>query len=241
MEIVFSYELLAAFLTLSVLEIVLGIDNIIFIALLVEKIPEEQRKKARIVGLSLALIMRIGLLLGIGWIISLKEPFISVMDMAFSGKDLLMIGGGLFLIFKTTHHIHEMFTDEQKDEIKHSRKKTSFAMMIVQIVIIDFVFSFDSVITAVGMTRDIPVIIAAMTLAMGVMMFASKWVSDIVINYPTLKNLALSFILMIGVFLIGEGFGAHIPKGYIYFGMGFSLGVEILNILTSRKKAKKKA
>lgn len=233
------FELIAAFFTLSVLEIVLGIDNIIFLALLVDKLPEAQKKKARFIGLGLALILRVGLLLGINLIIHMEMPILAFAHLEFSGKDLLMLAGGLFLIFKSTSHIHEMFNHTEEHSLAMQPKAHGLTGIVLQIALIDLVFSFDSVITAVGMTRNIPLIIAAMTLAMGIMLFASKWVSDIVTTYPTLKNLALSFILMIGVMLVGEGFGASIPKGYIYFGMGFSLGVEVLNILTTSRKKKK--
>ncbi len=229
-------ELAGAFLTLSVLEIVLGIDNIIFLALLVAKLPPQDQKRARFIGLGLALVLRIIMLLGLNVIIQMQEPILTLFGTSFSGKDLLMIAGGLFLIAKSTMHIHEMFTEEQKNEIKAKPSGKSFLSLILQIAIIDLVFSFDSVITAIGMTQNIPVIIAAMTVAILVMLFASKWVSDIVVTYPTLKNLALSFILMIGVMLVGDGFGAEIPKTYIYFGMAFSLGVEMLNIFTAKKK-----
>lgn len=237
MEWIFDYTIWASFLTLTALEIVLGIDNIVFIALVVQHLPEKQRDKARVIGLSLALLMRVGMLLGIAWIIGLKEPWFSIFSYEFSGKDIMMLFGGLFLLAKGTSSIHEAVAHDEK--IMEKDFKGGFNATIINIVIIDLIFSFDSVITAVGLTENIPVIIAAMVVAMAVMLVSSSYVADFIARFPTLKMLALSFIMMIGVFLVAEGLGFHVPKGYIYFGMAFSLGVEVLNILARRKKGKK--
>lgn len=237
MEILTDYTLLASLISLTALEIILGIDNVIFIALVVQHLHSAQRKKARLIGLGLALLMRIGLLFGIVWIMELKEPWLTLMDFSFSGKDLMMLAGGLFLMHKATSSMHGEMTGEEKQEAREF--KGSFAKTIVQIVFIDFIFSFDSVITAVGMTTHIPVIVAAMVIAMIVMLGAAGYISDFIARYPTVKMLALAFILLIGVLLVGEGLGLHVPKGYIYFGMAFSLGVEALNILARKRRSKK--
>ena len=232
-----DYALIGSFLTLSFLEIVLGIDNLIFISLCVSRLPKEQAEKARIIGLSLALVMRIGLLFALSWILSLSEPIMNLFGKEFSGKDVLLIVGGLFLVYKATTSIHEeVAPPEQKSA---SAAKLGFLFAISQIVLIDLIFSLDSVITAVGLTQNIPVIIAAMTVAMLVMIFSARAVSEFIEKYPTLKILALSFIMLIGGFLFAEGLGFEVPKGYIYFAMFFSLGVETLNILVCGRKAKK--
>lgn len=238
MDFLTDYTLWASLLSLTVLEIVLGIDNIVFIALVVNHLHSSQRKRARMIGLGLALGMRIGLLLGIVWIIGLKEPFINFFGHDFSGKDLMMLAGGLFLLFKATSSIHDEMSDEYKQEIKSLGG--GFTKTIAQIVFIDLIFSFDSVITAVGVTEHVGVIVAAMVIAMIVMLAASGYIADFIERNPTIKMLALAFIMMIGVLLVGEGLGFHVPKGYIYFGMAFSLGVEVLNILALRRKRKKK-
>tara|TARA_R110002124_G_scaffold64985_2_gene177723 strand:+ start:533894 stop:534607 length:714 start_codon:yes stop_codon:yes gene_type:complete len=233
MELFTDYTLWASFLSLTALEIVLGIDNVVFISLLVNHLPEKQREKARILGLVLALLMRIILLFSVVWLIGLKEPWIELFDLSLSGKDLLMLGGGLFLLAKGTSSIHDEVTSQHKESLKAF--SGGFAIAIIQIVFIDFIFSFDSVITAVGMTDKITVIIAAMTVAMIVMLVSSKYIADFIAAHPTLKMLALSFVMMIGLFLVAEGLGFHVPKGYIYFGMAFSLGVETLNMLAARR------
>lgn len=221
-------------LTLTGLEIVLGIDNVIFISILAGKLPVEQQPKARKLGLSLALITRIALLASIAWIAKLTTPLFSLLGHGISGRDLILIIGGLFLIFKSTHEIHEKLEGEEG----HASAKVaaSFAKIIVQIMLLDVVFSLDSVITAVGMAQHLTVMIAAVILAMGVMLLAAGSISDFVNKHPTLKILALSFLLLIGTTLIAEGMGFHIPKGYVYFAMAFSFGVEMLN-LKLRKKA----
>lgn len=238
MELLLDYHVWVSFLTLTSLEIILGIDNVVFIALLVQHLPEGQRSRARTIGLTLALLMRIGLLLGVAWIISLQTPWITVFGQELSGKDILMLLGGGFLLYKGTNSIHEEVTGEQKAEFKAATG--GMASVILQVVFIDLIFSFDSVMTAVGMTNIIPVIIAAMTIAMLVMMFSSGYIASFIERFPTLKILALSFIMLIGVFLVAEGLGFHVPKGYIYFAMAYSLGVETLNLL-KRRKFKKRA
>ena len=235
MEWLTDYHLWASFLSLTALEIVLGIDNIVFIALVVGHLPQEQRKKARTIGLVLALLMRIVMLLGIVWIIGLKQPLFQVMGHGLSGKDLMMLGGGLFLLYKATNGIRDEVTGERKEEYRTF--EGNFTSTILQIVVIDLIFSFDSVITAVGLTEMIYIIIAAMTIAMIVMLVSSGLIADFIAAHPTIKMLALSFVMMIGVFLVAEGLGFHVPKGYIYFGMAFSLGVEMLNLLARRRNA----
>ncbi len=233
MDFLTDYHIWGSFLSLTALEIVLGIDNIVFIALLVNHLPAEKRQKARIIGLSLALFMRIGLLFSALWLIGLKEPWLEFFDFSLSGKDMLMLGGGLFLIAKGTTSIREEITGEQKQG--YHGYVGGFAVTILQVIFIDFIFSFDSIITAVGLTNNIWVIIAAMVVAMIVMMVSSKFVADFIAAHATLKMLALAFIMMIGVFLVAEGLGFHVPRGYIYFGMAFSLGVEILNMKVRKK------
>lgn len=234
----FNYDLIGSFFTLSFLEIVLGIDNLIFISLCVSGLPKEYAQKARVIGLSLALLMRIGLLFALSWVLSLKEPLLHVAGQGFSGKDILLIVGGLFLVYKATSSIHEEVTHEAEVSIK--KAKSGFFFAVAQIVLIDLIFSLDSVITAVGLTQNIPVIIAAMTVAMVVMLFASNAVSRFIEKYPTLKILALSFIMLVGGFLFAEGCGFEVPKGYIYFAMFFSLGVETVNIMLRKNIAKRK-
>lgn len=231
-----AVELIISFLSLSALEIVLGIDNVVFIALVVSHLPPEKRNSARTIGISLALILRIFFLLGIVWLMGMGKPLFTLWSISFSIKDLMMFGGGLFLIAKATSSIHDQMTGDEKQQMQEF--KGGFISTVIQVIFIDLIFSFDSVMTAVGIVQNIPVIIAAMVLAMIVMLVASGVISNFIIRYPTLKMLALSFIMMVGVFLVCEGFGLHIPKGYIYFGMAFSLAVETLN-LVSRRKGKK--
>ena len=234
MELLFDYHVWVSFLTLTALEIILGIDNVVFIALLVGNLPEGQRKRARMVGLSLALVMRILLLLGVAWIISLQAPWFTVFGQELSGKDILMLLGGGFLLYKGTNNIHDEVTGEKKQEAKQIAG--GMVAVVAQVVLIDIVFSFDSVMTAVGMTDVITVIIAAMTVAMLVMMFSSGYIASFIERFPTLKILALSFIMLIGVFLVAEGLGFHVPKGYIYFAMLYSLSVEMLNLLRRKRR-----
>jgi len=221
-------EIVVALITLTVLEIVLGIDNIIFISILAGKLPPEQQGRARRVGLAGAMLTRIGLLAVLAWIIRLNTPLFHVLGRPFSGRDLVLIAGGLFLLFKSTREIHEGLEGDPGHA--GTRVRASFASVVAQIMLLDIVFSLDSVITAVGMARHLWVMIAAVVLAVGVMMFAAAPISNFVHRHPTVKMLALSFLLMIGVALIADGLGQHIRKGYIYFAMGFSVIVEMLNL-----------
>lgn len=238
LEWIYSPEAWISLVTLTGLEIVLGIDNIIFIAILVGKLPAHQRDKGRVIGLGLAMITRVLLLLSLFWIMKLTTPLFSIFSFEITGRDIVLILGGLFLIAKSTMEIHESVSGGHHDEHKENSKKASFFAVITQIAIIDIVFSLDSVITAVGMAQHIEIMIIAVILAVGVMMFASKAISNFVDNNPTIKILALAFLILIGFALVGEGFGLHIPKGYIYFAMAFSLSVELINIYARKKGAK---
>ncbi len=236
MDLLTSPEAWIAFATLTALELVLGIDNIIFISILVDKLPKERREFARKLGLFMAMFMRIGLLLVLAWIVGLVKPLFSVMGQDISGRDLILILGGLFLVWKSTSEIHGSLEGEEGHAA--AAVKATFAAVIVQIMIIDLVFSLDSIITAVGMVDDVRVMIAAVVASVALMMLFASPIGRFVSDHPTIKMLALSFLVVVGVVLIAEGFGHHIPKGYIYFGMAFSLGVEMLNI-HMRKRAKK--
>ena len=222
-----------ALATLTALEIVLGVDNIIFISILVGRLPPEKRDLARRLGLSLAMGSRILLLLSLAWIMRLTEPLFSVFGKGISGRDLILIGGGLFLLWKSVHEIHNSLEGENdagNDGSGAAAAGASFAGVLVQIAVIDIVFSLDSVITAVGLADDVMVMVIAIVAAVAVMMFAAKPIGDFVDEHPTIKMLALSFLVLVGVTLIGEGFGTHLPKGYIYFAMAFSFAVEMINI-----------
>ncbi len=221
-------ELAVAFLTLCVLEIVLGIDNVIFISILAAKLPPEQQPKARFIGLSLAMITRVLLLLSIAWMARLTSPLFSIFQNDVSGRDLILIIGGIFLVWKSTHEIHQKL--EGPEAHGSTRAAVSFNSVIVQIILLDIVFSLDSVITAVGMVNNVPIMVGAVVVAVIFMMFFAGPISGFVDRHPTVKMLALSFLLLIGVTLIADGFGQHISKGYIYFAMGFSVFVEVLNI-----------
>ena len=234
MEWLASPDAWAALTTLTLLEIVLGIDNIVFISILVGRLPEARRQRARIIGLALAMGMRIALLLLITWIMRLEMTLFSVLSIDVSGRDLILLGGGLFLIAKATLEIHESLEGEDEDQGNAAR--VGFMATIVQIGVIDIVFSLDSVITAVGMAEDIVVMVIAIVLAVGVMMFSAKAIGDFVDDHPTVKMLALSFLVLIGVALIGEGIDLHIPKGYIYFAMAFSVTVEMLNLAVRSRR-----
>jgi len=223
-----SAEALLALVTLTALEIVLGIDNIIFISILVSRLPAAQRQKGRVIGLALAMLTRILLLLSLTWVMSLTAPLFTVLTRTISGRDLILIGGGLFLLFKSTHEIHGSL--EGTGAQVAPAKTAAFAATLAQIALVDVVFSLDSVITAVGLARQLWVMIAAVVAAVLVMMLAAKSIGDFVDRHPTFKMLALSFLILIGVTLIADGLGFHIPKGYIYFSMAFSVGVEILNM-----------
>jgi predicted tellurium resistance membrane protein TerC len=222
--------------TLTFLEIVLGIDNVIFISILAGKLPPDQQARARTTGLSAALITRILLLLSISWLIGLTQPLFSLFHHEFTGKDLVLLAGGLFLIGKSTHEIHHKL--EGEDGEKSARVGANFTSVIVQIMLLDIVFSLDSVITAVGMARHVPVMIIAVILAMLVMLAAAGVISDFVNKHPTVKMLALAFLILIGVVLFADGLGQHIEKGYVYFAMAFSFAVEMLNLRLRTKKEK---
>ncbi|MEZ5317195.1 MAG: TerC family protein [Vicinamibacterales bacterium] len=221
-------ELLIALVTLTFLEIVLGVDNIIFISILSGKLPKGEQKRARRVGLLAAMVMRLALLFSIAWVIGLTAPLFAVFGREISGRDLILVGGGLFLLGKATWEIHDKL--EGSESHGGAKAVASFASVIAQVMLLDVVFSLDSVITAVGMVDDLRVMAAAIVAAVLVMMVAAEPISAFVEQHPTLKILALSFLLLIGVSLIAEGFGTHIPKGYIYFAMGFSVFVEAVNI-----------
>ncbi|MGE3178250.1 MAG: TerC family protein [Vicinamibacterales bacterium] len=228
MDAFLTSEGLLAFVTLTVLEIVLGVDNVIFISILSSKLPGPQQAKARRTGLLGAMLMRIALLLSIAWIIRLTRPLFALAGHDFSGRDLILLGGGLFLIAKATLEIHERLEGEEGHS--SARIAPTFAAVIAQIMALDIVFSLDSVITAVGMASEIAIMVAAVVAAVGIMMFSAEPISAFVSRHPTVKVLALSFLLLIGVSLIGEGLTLHIPKGYIYFAMGFSVFVEMINL-----------
>jgi len=224
-----------ALLTLTFLEIVLGIDNIIFISILAGKLPKNDRERARVVGLSLAMFIRIALLLSITWVMGLTAPLFAVFAREISGRDLILLAGGLFLIGKSTHEIHSSLEGDEAHEAGGTR--VSFTSTIIQILLLDIVFSLDSVITAVGMAEAVSIMILAVVIAVGVMLVASKPIAAFVERHPTIKMLALSFLILIGVSLVGDGFDQHIPKGYIYFAMAFSVFVEMINL---RVRAKSK-
>jgi predicted tellurium resistance membrane protein TerC len=226
-----------ALLTLTALELVLGIDNIIFIAILVDKLPAAQQQKARLIGLFLAMFMRVGLLLMLSWIVGMTEPLfkVALLNREISGRDLVLIGGGLFLIWKSTAEIHQSLEGAEGETA--SAVKGAFAAVILQIIVVDMVFSLDSIITAVGMVDEIAVMIAAVLISVALMMVFAGTIARFVNEHPTIKMLALAFLVVVGVVLIAEGFGQHVPKGYIYFAMAFSVGVEMLNI-RMRKRSK---
>lgn len=230
-------EAWVALVTLTSLEIVLGIDNIIFISILVGRLPDKQRDKGRNIGLALAMIARILLLLSLTWVMGLTEPLFNLLSYEISGRDLILILGGLFLLAKSTHEIHNSL--EGEEESHKNIVKVSFIGVLVQIALLDIVFSLDSVITAVGLAKNIEVMILAIVIAVGVMMLSAKSLGNFVDTHPTIKMLALSFLILVGVSLIGEGLEMHIPKGYIYFAMAFSIGVEVLNMKIRKSKGSK--
>jgi predicted tellurium resistance membrane protein TerC len=237
MNLLTSPEAWAALLTLTSLEIVLGIDNVIFLSVIVSRIPEKQAHRARQIGLALALVFRIVLLSVLVWLIGLTEPVLTVRDYAFSWRDLILIGGGLFLIAKATHEIHgEVEAHEGGGE--EASRRTAFFWVIVQIVIIDIVFSLDSIITAIGMAQDLEIMIAAVVIAVVIMYISAGPVSRFVSEHPTTKMLALAFLVLIGVALVADGFRFHIPRGYIYFAIAFSAAVEFFNVLARGKRRK---
>jgi predicted tellurium resistance membrane protein TerC len=236
-EWIFLPEAWLALVTLTALEIVLGIDNIIFISVLVGRLPPEQRDRARIQGLALAMISRIALLLSLAWMMRLTSPWLVVLGQELSGRDLILLAGGLFLLWKSSQEIWESLEGpEGEDEETAARRVPGYWSVLGQIAIIDIVFSLDSVITAVGMAEHVPVMVIAIVIAVGVMMLAAKTIGEFVDAHPSIKMLALSFLILVGVALIGEGLDMHIPKGYIYFAMGFSVGVEMLNIRMRKRR-----
>jgi predicted tellurium resistance membrane protein TerC len=237
MELLTSPEAWAALLTLTALEIVLGIDNVIFISVIVSRIPEHQAKKARQIGLALALIFRIMLLSVLVWLIGLTQPVITVRDLAFSWRDIILIGGGLFLIAKATHEIHAE-VEAREAEHEAQPKANAFFWVILQIIVVDLVFSLDSIITAIGMAENIEIMVAAVVIACFVMYVSSGPVSRFVAEHPTTKMLALAFLVLIGVALVADGFQFHIPRGYIYFAMLFAAAVELFNVLARRNRRK---
>jgi predicted tellurium resistance membrane protein TerC len=236
MEAIFTPQALIALLTLTLLEIVLGIDNIVFISILAGKLPVEQQARARRLGLAVALVTRILLLFSLTWVIRLTAPLIEVLGYEISGRDLILLGGGLFLLAKSTHEIHERLEGEESSHVV--RAVPTFGAVILQIGLLDIIFSLDSVITAVGMASQLWVMIAAVVAAIGIMMVAADSISDFVNRHPTVKMLALSFLLLIGFSLIVEALEFHIPKGYIYFAMGFAIFVEMLNLKSRGRHSK---
>ena len=234
MEFLTEPQAFIALVTLTALEIVLGIDNIIFIAILVGKLPSHQQGKARIIGLGLAMLTRIALLFSLTWLMGLTKPLFSVLSMEISGRDIILITGGLFLLGKSTLEIHEKL--EGVEGQSSARAGTTYAKVLVQIMFLDIIFSLDSIITAIGLAQQLWIMVTAVVLAVGFMMVFSGAISNFVDGHPTIKMLALSFLILIGVALIGEGLDMHIPKGYIYFTMAFSVTVEMLNLRLRRKE-----
>lgn len=219
-------------LTLTIMEIVLGIDNLIFISIIGDRLPKEQQRKARLLGLSMAVIFRILLLMCIAWIVSLTAPFLTILGHGISGRDLILIGGGLFLIGKSTLEIHHKF--EAAEEKSRTTKQATFTGIVTQIVLLDIVFSFDSVITAVGLVQEIPIMVIAVIISIGIMMIFVGSIGEFIRKNPTIKMLALTFLLMIGMVLVADGWHMHVPKGYVYFAMAFSVFVEFLNLRLRR-------
>jgi predicted tellurium resistance membrane protein TerC len=234
LEFLMDPNIWVAFLTLTALELVLGIDNIIFISILVDKLPREKQEIARRLGLFMAMFMRIGLLLTLAWIVGLTAPFFTVFGQEISGRDIILILGGLFLIWKSTGEIHQALEGEEGHA--SSAVKATFTAVILQIMVIDLVFSLDSIITAVGMVDQVEVMIAAVVVSVGLMMLFAGGIGRFVSSHPSIKMLALAFLVVVGVVLLAEGFDYHLPKGYIYFAMAFSLGVEMLNIRMRKKR-----
>ena len=230
MEHLLTLETLFAFLTLSFLEIVLGIDNIIFISILTNKLPEDIRPKARTMGIGLALVFRILMLLSITWIIGMTEPFVHILGYGINGRDTVLFLGGVFLIQKSTREIYEIVEAGGAQHGQEMKVQSAFAAIIVQIALLDIVFSFDSILTAIGMTQNLPIMIAAIVVAMFVMLKFSAPVAAVIEKHPSLQILALAFLILIGVMLVAEAGGYHVPKSYIYAAVGFSLGVELLNM-----------
>ena len=241
MEFLLDPGIWVGLLTLIILEIVLGIDNLVFIAILAEKLPPEQRDKARVVGLSLALFMRLGLLFAISWLVTLTKPLITLFDWTFSGRDLILLFGGLFLVYKAVTELHEKMEGKPEIKVTTNVVYAGFTAVVAQIVVLDAVFSLDSVITAIGMVDNIYVMMVAMIVAMAVMLLASKPLTNFVNRHPTVVILCLSFLLLIGISLMAEGFGFHIPKGYIYSGIGVAIVIEAFNQFTQRNMVKQES
>ena len=238
-ELLYDPNVWAAFVTLTIMEIVLGIDNIVFISVIVNKLPPDQAERARKIGLALALIFRIILLMFLTWIIGLKADVFTLFGQGFSWRDIILIAGGLFLLYKGTAEIHEEIEGETEVEEAGKLANAAFATVVGQIIIVDMVFSVDSIVTAIGMAEHVEVMIAAVIIAIGVMYVASGAIAGFIRRHPTTKMLALAFLLLIGVSLVADGFGFHIPRGYIYAAMGFSVLVETINVLASRRKQKR--
>lgn len=234
-EWIYSPEAWLALVTLTALEIVLGIDNIIFISILVGRLPEEQRNRARMQGLALAMITRIALLLSLAWVMRLTTPLFTLLAQEISGRDLILLLGGLFLLYKSSQEIWDNLEGPEHEDGGGAKPSASYVAVLGQIAVLDIIFSLDSVITAVGMAKDVEVMVIAIVIAVGVMMFAAKAIGEFVERHPSIKMLALSFLTLVGVALIGEGLDMHIPKGYIYFAMAFSVTVEMINIRVRRK------
>ena len=235
MDQLFTTQALISLLTLTFLEIILGIDNVIFISILSEKLPLNKQARARNIGLLLALVVRVALLFGITWITRLKKPLIEGFGFSLSGKDLILLAGGLFLLAKSTSEIHQKL---EGDEIEVKSKRVNFWPVVFQIILLDIVFSFDSILTAVGLVKELPIMIASVIISLIVMMLFSGMISRFIHRHPSMKMLALSFLIMIGLLLVVEAFHVHVPKGYVYFAMAFSLGVELLNMKVRRSKRK---
>lgn len=238
-DLLFNANAWASLLTLTVMEIVLGIDNLVFISVLTSRLPTDSARKARALGLSMALIFRILLLITLSWLIGLTTPVFTLFEHGFSWRDLILLAGGLFLIYKATHEIHAGIEGEEEESgnIVHA----AFGATVAQIIVIDIVFSIDSIITAIGMAEHVPVMILAVIIAMIIMFAASEPISHFIQKHPTTKMLALSFLLLIGVSLVADGVGFHVPRAYIYFAMAFSAGVEMINILARRRRRKVQA
>lgn len=239
LDLVFNASAWASLLTLTVMEIVLGIDNLVFISVLTSRLPTDAARKARALGLSMALVFRVLLLITLSWLIGLTAPVFTLFEHGFSWRDLILLAGGLFLLYKATHEIHAGIEGEEDESgnVVHA----AFGATVAQIIAIDIVFSIDSIITAIGMAEHVPVMILAVVIAMIIMFVASEPISKFIHKHPTTKMLALSFLLLIGVSLVADGVGFHVPRAYIYFAMAFSAGVEAVNILASRNRRKAKA
>lgn len=236
MEAFFTLDTLVSLLSLTIMEIVLGIDNIIFISILCNRLPTHQQDNARKIGLLLALIMRIALLFGVSWLVGLKTPLITLFDFEFTGRDIILMSGGLFLLYKSTTEIHHKLEGEVETESSNVKAAT-FQSVILQIMLLDIVFSFDSILTAVGLVDNVWIMVIAVVISLVIMLLAAKSISDFINQHPTVKMLALSFLLLIGVLLFVEGLHVHVPKGYIYFAIFFSLFVEVLNLKMRKSKS----